>query len=108
MPTDEKKQPHESILQVQAPKRQGTWYFVTNQLNLMYMLAAGMIMPPKGFGKKYYEDSLNVVPGWIPLFAGTVPKRMLDTVVKENANLRPVIVIIFVDVDDVLNGFSAD
>jgi hypothetical protein len=92
MPTDEKKQPNESILQVQAPKRQGTWYFVTNQLNLMYMLAAGMIMPPKGFGKKYYEDSLNVVPGWIPLFAGTVPRRMLDTVVKENANLRPVIV----------------
>jgi hypothetical protein len=92
MQTDEKNQPNESILQVQAPKRQGTWYFVTNQLNLMYMLAAGMIMSPKGFGKKYYEDSLNVVPGWIPLFAGTVPKRVLDTVVKESTDLRPVIV----------------
>jgi len=92
MQTDEKKQPSESILQVQAPKRQDTWYFVTNQLNLMYMLAAGMIMPPKGFGKKYYEDSLNVIPGWIPLFAGTVPKQALDAVVKESTNLRPVIV----------------
>ena len=92
MQTDEKIKPNESILQVQAPKRQGTWYFVTNQLNLMYMLAAGMIMPPKGFGKKYYEDSLNVVPGWIPLFAGAVPKRVLDAVVKESTNLRPVMV----------------
>ena len=92
MQTDEKKEAYESIFQVQAPERQSTWYFVTNQLNLMYMLAAGMIMPPRGFGKKYYEDSLNVVPGWIPLFAGTVPKRVLDTVVKESTNLRPVIV----------------
>jgi len=92
MQTDEKNQASESIFQVQTPEKQGTWHFVTNQLNLMYMLAAGMIMPPRGFGKKYYEDSLNVVPGWIPLFAGTVPKRMLDTVVKESTNLRPVIV----------------
>jgi len=92
MQTDEKKVPYESIFQVQAPEKQDTWYFVTNQLNLMYMLAAGMIMPPRGFGKKYYEDSLNVAPGWIPLFSGTVPRQVLDTVVKESTNLRPVIV----------------
>jgi hypothetical protein len=90
-PEDIKKN-NELILQVQAPERQKTWYFVTNQLNLMYMLAAGMIMPPMGFRNKYYEDSLNMVPGWIPLFARTVPKQVTDAVVKESSNLRPVIV----------------
>jgi len=92
MQTDKEKQPNESILRIQTPKRQGTWYFVTNQLNLMYMLAAGMLMPPNGFGKKHYNDTLNVVPGWIPLFAGTIPRCVLDDVVKESANLRSVVI----------------
>ena len=78
--------------QGQISNHQNTWYFATNQLNLMYILAAGLIMPPKGFGKKYYEDSLNIVPGWIPLFAETVPKRVLDMVIKETDTLKPVIV----------------
>ena len=81
-----------SILQMNPPEKQLTWYFVTNQLNLLYMLAAGMIMPPKGFGEKYYEDSLNVAPGWIPLFSKTVPREALNTAVKESRTLRPVIV----------------
>ena len=43
---------------------------VTNHLNLLYMLAAGMVMPPSGFGDKYYQDTLACCPGWIPLFIG--------------------------------------
>ena len=45
-----------------------------------------------GFREKIYEDSLSTVPGWIPLFAGTVPKKVIDRVVKEADTLRPVIV----------------
>ena len=40
----------------------------TNHLNLFYMLAAGLLMPPSGFGEKYYKDVLVSFPGWIPLF----------------------------------------
>ena len=40
---------------------------VTNHLNLMYILAAGLVMPPAGFGDKYYRDTLECFPGWIPL-----------------------------------------
>ena len=28
------------------------WHLPTNQLNLMYMLAAGLVTGPKGFGRK--------------------------------------------------------
>jgi len=82
------------ILQAQTLEKQLKWYFVTNQLNLLYMLAAGMIMPPKGFGEKYYEDSLNVAPGWIPLFSGVIPRQALNAAVKESRNLKPVIVVL--------------
>ena len=32
------------------------WHLVTNHLNALYMMAAGMVMEPAGF-KKYYSDS---------------------------------------------------
>ena len=32
--------------------------FITNHLNLLYMLASGLMMPPQGFGDKYYRDTL--------------------------------------------------
>ena len=41
---------------------------VTNHLNLLYMLAAGLLLPKSGFGEKYYRDTLEVCPGWLPLF----------------------------------------
>ena len=37
-------------------------FLVTNHLNLMYMLAAGLLMPPAGFGDKYYRDPLECFP----------------------------------------------
>lgn len=51
-----------------APPRTGR--LVTNHLNLMYMLAAGLLMPPSGFGGKHYHDTLAAFPGWLPLFVG--------------------------------------
>ena len=48
---------------------------VTNHLNLMYMLAAGLLMPPAGFDGRYYSDTLGCFPGWIPLFVGKAPTK---------------------------------
>jgi len=63
------------------------WLMVTNQRNLFFMLGAGLIMPPAGFGKKYYEDPLLSFPGWIPVFLNQVPKPAISVSVKEKDHL---------------------
>jgi len=65
------------------------WLLATNQLNLMFMLAAGLILPPMGFGGKYYRDSLTDFPGWIPLFADTVPRQVVNSAISEAGILKP-------------------
>jgi hypothetical protein len=67
------------------------WQVVTNHRNLFYMLGSGMIMPPAGFGGKYYEDTLSCVPGWIPVFPNNVPKEAILHSVKEKNHLIPCI-----------------
>ena len=67
------------------------WYLPTNQLNLMFMLANGLISGPTGFGRKYYKDVLAVFPGWIPLFANEIPKEALEEAIYEGKHLRSVI-----------------
>ena len=67
-------------------------FLVTNHLNLMYMLAAGLVMPPAGFGDKYYRDTLECFPGWIPLFIGKAPKDALESTTREAGHLKPVLV----------------
>ncbi len=70
---------------------------VTNHQNLMYMLAAGLLMPPSGFGNKHYEDSLGVFPGWLPLFiregrkAAQPPRGVFEQVTSEAEHLLPVV-----------------
>ena len=73
------------------------WRLVTNQRNLLYMLAAGLVMPPQGFGKKYYLDTLSHYPGWIPLFADAVPKAAIEHSISERKNLIPCIVTVNLD-----------
>ncbi|WP_177419556.1 hypothetical protein [endosymbiont of Lamellibrachia barhami] len=68
------------------------WLLVTNQRNLLYMLAAGLVMPPKGFGQKYYQDTLCSFPGWIPLFADSVPEASIEQSVSERSHLIPCLV----------------
>ena len=58
----------------------------------MYMLAAGLVMPPAGFGDKYYRDTLECFPGWIPLFLDKVPREAIESATREAAHLRPIIV----------------
>lgn len=65
------------------------WLFCTNQRNLFYMLAAGLVMSPKGFEKKYYQDTLANFPGWVPLFLNAVPKSVIEHSVSERSHLIP-------------------
>lgn len=67
------------------------WYLVTNQLNLMYLLSMGLVTGPKGFGRKYYADTLAWAPGWIPLFADSIPSTVLEQVTSEADHLQSVI-----------------
>ncbi len=64
---------------------------------MLYMLAAGMVMGPAGFGGKHYFDSLAVFPGHIPLFRDNnkgrqyIPAAALQHAVSEYRHLRPCI-----------------
>ena len=69
-----------------------TGLLVTNHLNLMYMLAAGLVMPPAGFGDKYYRDTLECFPGWIPLFLDKPPKDAIASSASEAGHLKAVVV----------------
>ena len=67
---------------------------VTNHLNVMYMLAAGLVLPSRGFGEKYYQDTLDCCPGWLPLFTGRPPRGAVDHAVAEAGHLRPCQVVV--------------
>ena len=75
-----------------------TGVLVTNDRNLMYMLAAGLLMPPSGFGGKHYRDTLSAFPGWLPLFIGPAggvpspPSAAVKDATGEARHLRPVLV----------------
>ena len=67
---------------------------VTNHLNLMYMLASGLVLPRSGFGEKYYRDTLDDCPGWIPLFTGQPGRAAVDHSIAEAGHLRPCLVVV--------------
>lgn len=58
------------------------WLLPTNHYNLMYWLAAGLILPESAMGK-YYTDCLRSVPGWLPLFRDSVAQAALDAATSE-------------------------
>ena len=68
-----------------------SWLMVTNQKNCFYMIAAGMIMSPEGFGKKYYQDNASLLPGYLPIFPNQVPKSAIDYSISEKTHLLPCI-----------------
>ena len=67
------------------------WHLVTNHQNMLYILAAGMVMGSTGFRGKHYADTLSVYPGWIPLFRdkANVPADALDEATRERKHLLP-------------------
>ena len=90
------EKPAEPVNQGQPPSladAPASGLLVTNHLNLLYMLATGMVMPPSGFGDKYYQDTLACCPGWIPLFLGKrLPADALKLSTSEARHLKPVVV----------------
>lgn len=68
------------------------WHLVTNHQNLLFMLAAGLVMEPSGFRGKHYVDSLGAVPGWVPLFRDAIPTRTFEEAISERRHLRPCLV----------------
>lgn len=88
MPTETLFEPGPAPARAQPP---ASGLLVTNHLNLLYMLAAGLVMPPAGFGEKYYRDTLGSFPGWIPLFIGRVSDEAISSSTSEAGHLRPVI-----------------
>ena len=74
-------------------KTKHIWHLVTNHQNMLYMLAAGMVMGPSGFRGKHYSDSLSVYPGSIPLFRADkkIPASALNHATSERKHLLPCI-----------------
>ena len=68
------------------------WSLATNHLNVVMMLAAGMILPKSGFGKKYYQDTLDFIPDCIPLFKAAPPTEAIQHCISENKILKPCVV----------------
>lgn len=78
------------------PKKKRTpstqnWHLVTNHMNVLYILAAGLVMEPSGFRGKHYVDSLGLIPGWVPLLRDGIPADAFEHAVSERKFLRPCI-----------------
>lgn len=69
-----------------------SWQMVTNQNNLFYMIAAGMIMPPSGFANKYYQDTASTYLGYLPIFPVSVSQAAVEYSISEREHLLPCIV----------------
>ena len=82
------------------------WHLVTNHQNMLYMLAAGLVMGPAGFRGKHYSDPLDVYPGWIPLFRDTagIPADALNHATSERKHLLPCVASF--DLNDVSGTFQ--
>ncbi len=87
-------QPELPLSESPPPGLPRVWYLVTNQLNLMFQLAGGLMTGPRGFGHKYYRDPLGEAPGWIPLFAEPIPAGAMEQATSEENYLQCVIAAI--------------
>lgn len=83
--------------QEQRKKTAQSWMLVTSHLNLLYMLAAGMVMGPAGFSGKYYRDPSSDFSGLIPVFRGGIPEMAIEQAISEQRHLRPCVVELDLD-----------
>lgn len=80
-----------------ASKAPAHGLLATNHLNLMFALSAGMVMPPAGYGEKYYRDTLSRYPGWIPLFVKKPFASAIEEAASEAKHLIPCVARIRLD-----------
>ena len=88
-PTPPARTPHRNE---QAGAGAQSWLLVTNQPNLLYMLAAGMVMGPAGFAGKHYGDPSSGLSGLIPVFRDSAPDQAIHQAIIEQKHLRACIV----------------
>jgi hypothetical protein len=67
------------------------WLFPTSTNNARMIIAQGLVSSPDGF-KKYYEDALELSPGWIPLYKNEIQPDILKKGVSEREGLIPCII----------------
>ena len=72
------------------------WLFLTNQSNMMYLLAHGLFLDYRDFGEKYYTDLLQFTPGYVPFFYKMLSQHDIKRVSTENFHF-PVIAQISLD-----------
>ena len=78
-------------------------YYVTNQLNLREIINGGFIGSVFSFDNKYYEDLLNIAPGYIPfLNASMISSASKKVSVMKTAHLHPV--VLELDAKDLKKG----
>jgi hypothetical protein len=75
------------------------WFFLTNQSNMMYLMAHGLFLDYRDFGEKYYPDILQLTPGYVAFFNKSLSQHEIKRVLTENFHF-PVIAQIS------LNGFQ--
>ena len=77
-------------------KKRTKWLLATNTANLNMIIAQGLITTSDGFSK-YYSDTLELVPNYIPLFKDEIPNDILKYVIEEEDGLIPVIIEIDIE-----------
>ncbi len=84
-------------------KKKSQWLLPTNTENLKMIIAQGLISSSDGF-TKYYSDTLELVPNYIPLFKDEIPATLLNHVLSEDNSLTPV--ILDIDLKKISNGIK--
>jgi hypothetical protein len=72
------------------------WFFITNQSNMMYLLAHGLFLDFRDFGEKYYPDMLQLTAGYVPFFNKMLSQHDMNRVLTENFHF-PVVAQISLD-----------
>ncbi|MBX3007656.1 MAG: hypothetical protein KF816_06465 [Melioribacteraceae bacterium] len=70
--------------------KNNTLYYVTNSENLKNILTVGIIPDINGY-KKYYEDSLRLFPGYIPLVKDKIPINIIN---KKNGKDSSILIVL--------------
>jgi len=80
-------------------------YFVTNDENLKQIIISGQIRTRVAY-HKYYQDFLDLCPGFLPLFIDKLPDNILS-ICREDETVNTVILELNLSLDDLKNHIKA-